>query len=200
MYGRSLIVENTLPSQSRIRVETDPSGFTLLVLPTARAGAMRYAVAAFLVFWLGGWAMGWISAARHVVSGGSGATPFLLFWLAGWTLGGFFALLYLWKLLRPSVPETLSFAKPGLIYDTGIQPPAMEWDARRQRDLWKKVFETRKQIQFAPDEIATVRLRDTESDNRLTIDHGTDRIDIGRALTEVEREGLFKLICAEYKI
>ena len=62
------------------------------------------------------------------------------------------------------------------------------------------MFEKRKQIQFTPEEIATMRLRDTESDNRLTIDHGSDRIDIGRALTEVERETLFKLIRDEYEI
>jgi hypothetical protein len=161
---------------------------------------MRYGVSAFLLFWLGGWAFGWMSAFREISSGAKGATPFLVFWLGGWTVGGFFAGFYLWRLLRPSVPETLSFTKPNLIYDTGVQPPSMGWDSRRQRDWWKKMFEKRKQIQFTPNEIATIRLRDTESDNRLTIDHGSERVDIGRVLTEVERESLFKLIRDEYKI
>lgn len=133
---------------------------------------MRYGVSAFLLFWLGGGTFGWMSAFREISSGGKGATPFLVFWLGGWTVGGFFAAFYLWRLLRPSVPETLSFTKPNLIYDTGVQPPSMGWDYRSQRDWWRKMFETRKRIQFSPNEIATIRLRDTESDNRLTIDHG----------------------------
>jgi hypothetical protein len=161
---------------------------------------MRYAVSAFLLFWLGGWAIGWISAFRQITSGAKGATPFLMFWLAGWTVGGFFAVCFLWRLLRPSIPETLSFAKPDLLYDTGVQPLPMGWDYRRRMNIWKKVFEKRKRIQFAPEEIKTIRLRDTESDNRLTVDHGSERIDVGRGLTEVEREALFQLIRDEYKI
>jgi len=81
-----------------------------------------------------------------------------------------------------------------------MQPPPSGWDYRRRTDFWKTVFERRKEIQFTPEEIATLRLRDTESDNRLTIDRGSDRIDIGKALTEVERESLFKLIREEYRI
>jgi hypothetical protein len=161
---------------------------------------MRYGVSAFLLFWLGGWAVCWISAFKQISSGANGATAFMVFWLGGWTVGGIFAVSSLWRLLRPSVPETLSFAKPNLIYDTGVQPPSMQWDYRRQRDWWKEMLEKRKRIEFTPKEITTIRLRDTESDNRLTIDHGSDRIDIGRALSEVERELLFKLIRDEYKI
>jgi hypothetical protein len=161
---------------------------------------MRYAVSAFLLFWIGGWAVGWMSAFRQITSDAKGATPFLIFWLAGWTVGGGFALCFLWRLLRPCIPETLTFAKPDLIYDTGVRPPPMDWGYRRQGDMWKKMFEKRKQIQFTSEEIATVRLRDTESDNRLTIDHGSERIDVGRTLTEVEREWLFKVIANDYKI
>lgn len=172
----------------------------MLVLPSARVSAARYGVALFLSFWLCGWAFGWISAANQLFSGGKGAGPFLIIWLGGWTVGGVFAISHLWRLLRPCVPETISFAKPYLIYDTGVHPPASGWDYRRRQDFWKTVFERRKKIQFTQEEVATLRLRDTESGNRLTIDHGSDRIDIGKALTEVERESLFNLIREEYKI
>ena len=36
--------------------------------------------------------------------------------------------------------------------------------------------------------------------NRLTIDKGNERIDVGRALAEVEREWLFGVIKKEYKV
>ena len=160
---------------------------------------MRYAIAAFLIFWLGGWTMGWLSAVREITLDGKGGA-FLLFWLAGWTVGGGFAIVFLWKLLRRPVAETVVFAKPNLIYDTGVQPFPISWSYRQQMDIWKKMFEKRKRIEFSPDEIRSVRLRDIEADNRLTMDHGTERIDIGRTLTEVEREWLFKLISEEYKV
>jgi hypothetical protein len=49
-------------------------------------------------------------------------------------------------------------------------------------------------------EVATLTLRDASEGNRLTLDHATERIDIGRGLTEVEREWLFRLIKQEYKV
>jgi hypothetical protein len=48
--------------------------------------------------------------------------------------------------------------------------------------------------------LATLTLRDTSEGNRLTLDHATERIDVGRGLTEVEREWLFRLVKQEYKI
>ena len=39
--------------------------------------------------------------------------PFLVFWLVGWTVGGCFAAYFAYRLLRPSVPETLKFSSSG---------------------------------------------------------------------------------------
>lgn len=111
-----------------------------------------------------------------------------------------FAIWYLWRILRRPIPEALVFAKPDLTYDTGVQPFSMSFGYQAQRDAWKRMFERRKTIQFTAKEVATLKLRDTETGNRLTIDHGAERVDVGRALTEVEREWLFNHLKYEYKV
>ena len=158
---------------------------------------MRFAISIFLLCWLVGWAAGWIAAFRQLTSGGKAPKPFLIFWLAAWTIGGAFAFLYLWRLLRPTVPETLVLARSSLIYDTGVQLVSFGY---RGKDQWKKMFEKRRRIEFTSTEVATLILRDTSEGNRFTLDHATERIDIGRRLTEVEREWLFRLIKQEYKV
>ena len=71
---------------------------------------------------------------------------------------------------------------------------------RAGRDQWKKIFEKRRRIEFTSAEVATLTLRDTSEGNGLTLDHATERIGVGRGLTEVEREWLFRLVKQEYKI
>ena len=71
---------------------------------------------------------------------------------------------------------------------------------RDRTNYWKNMFAKRKRIDFDPQEIRTLKLRETSDGNRLTIDHDNDRIDIGTAMTEVEREWLFQLLQSEYKL
>jgi hypothetical protein len=186
---------------SKINVVIDQTnGYVRLTLPMGKGGLARLAVSLFLLCWLGGWAVGWISTFRQLTSGVKAPEPFLIFWLAGWTIGGAFAFWYLWRLLRPTISETLVFAKPKVIYDTGVQPLPISLGYRPGRDQWRKIFEKRRRIEFTSAEIATLILRDTSESNRLTLDHATERIDVGRELTEVEREWLFRLVKQEYKI
>jgi hypothetical protein len=140
-------------------------------------------------------------AFRQIVYGTKGPELFLIFWLTAWSVGGCFAAWYLWRLLRPTIPETMTLAKPDLLYDSGIQPFPLYFGYWRGRtDYWKKMFEKRKRIQFSPQQVRTLTLRETGDGNRLTLDHANDRIDLGRGLTEVEREWLFRLLKAEYGI
>jgi len=75
-------------AERRSHAEEGPAGFSV-VIPARK----RWFAILFLVFWLGGWAVGEIAALRQIVSGGevSGANLFLLFWVCGWTLGGLWA-------------------------------------------------------------------------------------------------------------
>lgn len=188
------------PIESRIKVEADRNDNVRLILPEPKREIARYGVSAFLIFWLCGWAYGWISVFHAITSGAKNGGFFAVVWLGAWTVGGGFAIWTLWRMLRPSVPETLVFAKPNLIYDTGIQPPPISFGYSRGADMWKKMFQKRRQIEFTGADIATIKLRDTDADNRLTIDQRNDRIDLGRTLSEVEREWLFQLIRQEYAV
>lgn len=47
---------------------------------------MRFFIGAFLLVWLGGWTMGFLSAGKEVLSGD--AEAFLIFWLAGGLVSG----------------------------------------------------------------------------------------------------------------
>ncbi len=164
-------------------------GYPKLVLPST-ASPLRFAIAAFLLFWLGGWLMGLCAVLRQLIWGHHNPGDlFLLFWLGAWTLGGGFASFFLYRLLRPPVPETLVLTRAGLEYDSGLPPfnPASFSRYRTRVDPWKTAFPRRKIFTFSPDELATLRLRENDDDNRLTIDHGNERIDLGVSLTEVER-------------
>src|SRR5689334_10690630 len=152
----------TPPPESDINVVTDRSGFALITLPAQRRGFGRFAVSLFLLCWLGGWGFGWVMAFRQIIHGTKGPELFLIFWLTAWTVGGAWAMWCLYRFLRPVVPETLVLAKPDLVYDSGIQPPPIFFGYWRGRtDYWKKMFEKRTRIQFSPQEMSTLKLRDT---------------------------------------
>ena len=127
------------PEGSNIQVSWD-RGFEKLVAPHGSGGVMRIFMALFLMAWLGGWAFGWISAFSNLIvsSGNEGVSAFLIFWLVGWTVGGVFAIIVLFRLLSPSVPEQYTFRQPELDYDSGKPPFTMSFDQRSQKEMWKK--------------------------------------------------------------
>lgn len=174
-------------------------GYERIVLPHGNGGVMRFFMATFLIAWLGGWAFGWIAAFVSLFKSG-GPSVFIIFWLAGWTVGGAFAIWFLFRLLRPSVPEELFLSVPSLVHDSGIPPFTMSFDYRSQMEVWKKVYKRRKKTEFSQQDLQTLRLRDIDGGNRVTIDKGTDRIDLGAGLSEVEREWLFSTLADKYKV
>ena len=65
-------------------------------------------------------------------------------------------------------------------------------------DFWRMLFPKRRRLVFGPKELSTLKLRETDAGNRLTIDVGADRIDLASDASEVEREWLFELLQREY--
>ncbi len=186
---------------SKIQID-DELGYQRIVIPQPSGGVMRYLVSAFMIFWLGGWALGWISAASQLVKG-DGVGPedvFLIFWLGGWTVGGFFAVWFLYRSLRPSIPETFTLSRPYLRYDSGIAPFKFAFSSGSQRDFWKKMFRRRLRAEFDQEQLKTLRLREFENGNRLTIDQESKRIEIGAGASEPEREWLLELLQKEYDL
>ena len=187
----------TPPEGSNIIIDFD-SGFQKLIIPQPAGGVMRVFICAFLIFWLGGWALGWISTASELAKRDNPAELFLIFWLGGWTVGGIFVFWFLYKLLRPSIPEMLILSRPHLVYDSGVAPFQFSFGFRSQMDMWKKLFQKRIRAEFGPNHLKTMRLREFDSGNRLTIDHGNKRIEMGAGASEPEREWLFNIIKYKY--
>ena len=187
------------PEGSKVSLETE-RGYDKIVAPQGSGGIMRYLMGAFLLAWLGGWAFGWISAFTSLVSGKESANGFLMFWLAGWTVGGVFAFWMLYVLFRPSLPEQFTLQVPVLRHDSGRPSFTMSFDYRSQMDAWKKMFKRRVITEFSPQNLQTLKIRDFETGNRLTIDKGAQRYELGTALTEIEREWLYRLLAEKYKV
>lgn len=188
-------MEQNPPQESKIEVGI-LNGHQRIVVPHNSVGVMRFFIGAFLLFWLGGWFMGFTSAANEILSGKGGA--FLIFWLGGWTLGGIFAAYSIYRVFRKPIPEQLLLNKPSLSIDTGIPPFKMNFSATNQKEYWKTMFPKRKKIEFTISDLKSIQLRETDSGNRLTIDKGSDRIEIATSATEVEREWLFKYLQTNY--
>jgi hypothetical protein len=186
------------PSGSNISITTEGTD-PMIVLPNTDGGSARYFGGLFLLFWLGGWAVGFWSALSSILSGKGGA--FLIFWLGAWTIGGGFAALTVFRLFRPVVPETLTLRRNGVTYDSGVPPFQMnnwqKWNKSRM-DYWKEITAKRVRIDFDRRQLQSLRLRETDSGNRLTIDNGASRLDIAAAASEVEREWLLRLLSRRY--
>jgi hypothetical protein len=184
------------PAGSKISIVTEGTDPTIII--PAATSPMRYFMGLFLLFWLGGWALGFKSAALQILSGKANA--FIIFWLGGWTLGGIFAALTAYRAFRPSVPESLELKRNGVSYDSGIPP--LHFDASRRirgfRDTWNSIFPKRVRVELERRQLQSLRLRETDSGNRLTLDVDATRLDIASAASEVEREWLARLLAQRY--
>jgi hypothetical protein len=188
----------TAPAGSEISINYD-NGEPTIVIP-ARGSASRYFGGVFLLFWLGGWAFGFKSVASQLMSGKGNL--FMVFWLGAWTVGGIVAALVAYRIFRPSVPETLQLKNASVAYDAGIRPLEFNVYGRttNTREYWASLISKRTRAEFSRPELQTLRLRETDAGNRLTIDLGSKRIDLGAQASEVEREWLARLLAKRYAL
>jgi hypothetical protein len=188
------------PSGSKILVTTSGAD-TVITIPQGSGGPMRYFAGLFLLFWLGGWFAGFGTAASKLRSGGLdslAANGFLVFWLGAWTLAGAFAVFFLYKIFRPSVSESLRLKPDGIAYDSGVPPFQMNFSQANQHEAWKSLFSKRLRVELDRRQLQSLRLRETESGNRLTLDANAARLDVARSVREVEREWLYQLLAGRY--
>jgi hypothetical protein len=192
------------PNGSRISVTTDGAHPVILV-PHGSGGVMRYFVGTFMLAWLGGWFVGLIATVWKLLSGGAPreAQAFLVFWLVGWILAGAMAMYWAYRLFRPSVPESLTLMPKGVTYDSGIPPPPSRqtyWGSTSVKDQWKSMFPKRTRVEVDRQKLQSLRLRETNDGNRLTIDADARRLDIAYAASEIEREWLYQLLTKRYAL
>jgi hypothetical protein len=193
----------TPPHGSRISIRSD-DGDSVIVIPPSAGSFWRYGIGLFILFWLGGWFYGFRSAAAQLLSG-SGPVPakgFLVFWLGAWTLGGILAAYSVFRIFRPPVPESLRLRRNSFVYDSGIPPVAFQayFRYRNQIEYWRSLFPKRTIVEIDRAQLATLRLRDTDAGNRLTVDAGASRIDLAAQGSEIEREWLYELLAERYSI
>jgi hypothetical protein len=193
-----MIIRNINPPPGSTVSVTDDGASPVLTIPQRGGGVMRYFIGLFVLFWLGGWFIGFRSAASQMMSGN--ASAFLIFWLGGWTIGGGFAAWMLYRVFRPSVPETLTLGQDGVRYDSGVPPFQQNFSYATQKEAWKSYFPKRTIVEINRQQLRSLRLRETESDNRLTVDVDNMRLDVGRAASEVEREWLYRVLVERYSI
>jgi hypothetical protein len=186
------------PEGSKISIANDRGDPTIVVPPTS--SFMRYPMGMFILFWLGGWTLGFKSALEKLWTGP--VQLFLVFWLAAWTLGGFFAVAMLYRSFRPSVPETLELRRNNIAYDSGIAPPQFNTARRSMNPIqsWRSMFPKRLRLELDRSQLQSLRLRETDTGNRLTFDIGSDRIEIAPTASEVEREWLARLLARRYSL
>lgn len=189
------------PSGSKILVTTSGAD-TVITIPQGSGGPMRYFAGLFLLFWLGGWLVGGGMAVSKLWSGGLesvAANSFLVLWLGLWALGAAWAIFVLYRLFRPSVAESLRLMPDGVAYDSGVPPLQMNFFGQtNQREAWKNLFSKRLHVELDRQQLQSLRLRETDSGNRLTMDANAARLDAARSVSEVEREWLYQLLAGRY--
>jgi hypothetical protein len=185
------------PAGSKISIVSEGTDPTIVV-PGANS-SMRYFFGLLLLFWLGGWALGFTSAGSQILSGNANA--FIIFWLGGWTLGGICGAYTLYRAFRPPVPETLELKRNSLTYDFGIPPVQFGWSDMISRSAWSSVaFPKRVRVDLDRRQLQSLRLIETEFGNSLTVDVDAVRIDVAPTANEVEREWLAHLLAQRYSL
>jgi hypothetical protein len=187
------------PNGSAISVTTD-GAHPLIVVPY-RSGVVRYFAGLFLLAWLGGWFFGFKSAVSLLLSGNAPfpALGFVAFWLTGWTVGGAYVMYMLYRIFRPSVPASLRLMPDSVIYDSGIPPFQTSFSTSR-KEAWKSMFPKRTRMELDWQKLRSLRLRETDQGNRLTIDADAQRLDIAQSASEIEREWLYQLLANRYSL
>lgn len=86
--------------------------------------------------------------------------------------------------------------------DSGIPPFQFQssWRYKNAKDAWKAIFPRRVRVELERRQLQSLRLRETERGNRLTIDVDAARIDIAPTASEVEREWLARLLAQRYSL
>ena len=164
---------------------------SLLLSWPAPDGRIRHAVeATLLALWLYGWtATGVVLAAPYLISGGPdpeqpGKPLWGGFRLGFWALGVGFALWGLWACSRPARPESVRLEAEGLRHDPG-----------GLRHAWGHPARPKPTTQVvARADIRGFVLERVGDQQRLYLDRGTDRLEIGAGLMEPEREKLFAIL------
>lgn len=185
-----MIILPAKPEGSIIDVQNDFNKVTLL-WKNPSGGLTRYGSSLFLLAWIGGWTIGEYSAIKSI---SQKIDPFLLFWLVGWTLGGGFAVFQLYRLLRPVKPEKLVIDTTSLFFQRGTSPFNLSHknsDEEGQKLQW---LPQKAKYNLEKNKVGKILIDNSFGRQRLTIDYGAERIEVGEFLREPEREWVYQVL------
>jgi hypothetical protein len=143
--------------------------------------------------WLTGWTAGMFNAVPQMLSN---APASLILWLIAWSAGGAGAIYCLYRLLSPSVPETLRLLQNGIAYDSGVPPLQFRRYELDKRHSWANAKTTR--IELDRRLLQSLCLSKTDTGNRLTVDVDAAPLELARNASEVEREWLYHELVQRY--
>ena len=174
-----------------IRVDTYIGAYQLTI-PFAETGGMGSLTLGSLLLFLGFWAMAFLRALGSLLAGEPFGL-FLVFWLLLWSMGGAGVGYAVIRMLRQPIPMKILLNKPNLSIDTGSPPFVFSYTGG-----WSQLKSTRKFFEVQPDLVKTLALKKTPGGNRLTIDVGTERVEIGTGLSEEERVWIYNYLVESY--
>ena len=70
--------------------------------------------------------------------------------------------------------------------------------AKTRTFSWKAAFPKRTVTRIESRALSTLRLRDFDTGNRLTVDMGVERVELAKAATDIEREWLLQVLSERY--
>jgi hypothetical protein len=193
----------TPPPGSKISVTTEGPD-EVIVIPYRDSAVIRYLFRLIALVWLTVFTsalagFGW-AAYFGTLQGNTSVEVTMTFVVLG--LNEIIGILHLYVWLRPVVPETLKLQYDSVIYDSGIPPyhPWFGFGYPRPRypslaDLEQPRLSRfrRTRVELDLHQVRAIRLTETDSGNRLTVDLGSSRIDIARSATEIEHEWLIDI-------
>ena len=106
----------------------------------------------------------------------------------------------LFRMFRPSVAETLRLTAHSVMYDSGVPPPPTYSGYTSRKEAWKSMFPKRTRVELDRPKLQSLRLRETNDGNRLTVDADALRLDIALTASEIEREWLYQLLAKRYSL
>lgn len=183
-----------LPANSAIQVEETLDGLELRWLNRRGNVVGKYGLTVFMMLWLAMWARGAAFAIRELLDEWASKgtmSSFLAVWLALWLVAGGFAIALVIATLTPRRREVLALERTRLRRRDGTPPfeygMRQWWRWWRYRWLWK-LFRRLKRTEGDKRIVGNVCLDWVGERQCLTVDVGSEQIEIGQHLREPERE------------
>ena len=114
-----------------------------------------------------------------------------------WLCGGLYTVLSIYWISKNPKDQEIILKESSLYVDTGS--PTMSFEVSLKiHDFEKKTLHTRKQLEFDIKELKTLKLRNTVSGTKLTLEKPRFRVNLAELATEQDRQWLYDLIQSKY--